>query len=164
MLPAVLSYANGRGRASGYLLLEVLITLSVSLLALTALVKFQGELFRSDLAARARIHAAFLAEQRLEHLFVTIRSEGLEAAPGGTDALDAELALAAPAEAARYTRSWSVDADPEAGTAQLEVTVSWADLADNLHEITLASCADTAVAAYAAPVLAHRDYILLPQP
>lgn len=147
-------------RTAGYLLIEVLITLSVSLLALSALIKFQGELFQGDTLARARSHAAFLAEQRLETLYAAIPGAGVETTSTGTDTLTADLSPAVDTTAA-YTRSWTVTAGGEAGTAQVEVTVTWTDPADNSYDVRLASLIDPVAVSFGAPGLVARDFIRL---
>jgi Tfp pilus assembly protein PilV len=150
-------------RAAGYALLEVLITLAVSLVALGALVKFQGELFRGDASARARSQAVFLAEQRLETLHAALIAGGVEAVTGGADAWTGELIPAGEEAAARYTRAWSVAEDDATDTALIEVTVNWSDT-DGAAEVRLATRADTVPIAYGAARLTARDYVLWEDP
>jgi Tfp pilus assembly protein PilV len=156
---------TGPGRAAGFLLVEVLITLSVSLLALSALIRFQGELFQDDALARARTQAALLAEQRLETLYATIPAAGPDTVPDGSDAWAADLAAVdagADPGAAVYTRTWSTGIDTATGLARIEARVSWNDPAGHVYDVHLATLADTAAITYGAPALMDEGFILLP--
>jgi Tfp pilus assembly protein PilV len=150
----------GLARTPGYALLEVLITLGVSLVALSALVKFQGELFRGDATARARSQAVLLAEQRLETLHAALTAGGVEAVAGGSDAWTSDLIPAGDDAAARYTRTWSVAGDDVTATAQIEVAVEWSD-PNGAATVHLATQMDSVPIAYGAARLIARDFIQL---
>jgi Tfp pilus assembly protein PilV len=159
---------TGPGRAAGFLLVEVLITLSVSLLALSALIRFQGVLFQDDALARARSQAALLAEQRLETQYAAIAAAGPEAVPDdpdGSDAWSADLAAVdagADPGAAVYTRTWSTSIDAATGLARIETSVNWNDPAGQAYEVRLVTLADTAAISYGAPALTDQEFIQLP--
>jgi Tfp pilus assembly protein PilV len=156
---------TGLDRAAGFLLVEVLITLSISLLALSALIRFQGELFQDDALARARNQAALLAEQRLETLYSVIPAAGPETVPDGSDAWSADLAAVdtgADPGAAVYTRTWSTSIDATTALARIEASVSWNDPAGHAYDVRLATLADTAAITYGAPALVAEDFIPLP--
>jgi Tfp pilus assembly protein PilV len=146
--------------AAGYALIEVLITLAVSLISLSALARFQGELFRGDAAARARSQAVLLAEQRLESLHAALTAEGIEAVAGGSDEWTSDLSPAGDEDAARYSRTWSVVEDDATATAQIEVTVEWND-PDGAATVQLATQVDSVPITYGAARLIARDFIQL---
>jgi Tfp pilus assembly protein PilV len=150
-------------RRAGYALLEVLVTLAVSLVALGALVKFQGVLFHGDAAARARSQAVLLAEQRLETLHAALIAEGIEAVDGGSDAWTGDLIPAGDDDAARYTRTWTIAGDDATATAQINVTVEWND-PEGTAVVHLATEVDSVPVAYGAARLIARDFIRLEDP
>lgn len=148
-------------RAAGYGLLEVLITLAVSLITLSALARLQGELFRGDAQARARSQAVLLAEQRLEALHAALAAAGLEAAGDGADALNPDLAPVEEDATALYRRSWTVIRDAATATAQIEVRVEWRDTGDRPQAVHLAALVASAPPGLAAARLAPVDFVRL---
>lgn len=154
-------HASSPAAARGYALLEVIITLVISLLALSALVKFQGELFRGDALARARSQAVLLAEQRVETLYGAIPAAGPEAAGDGADAWSAELEPVAGETPAMYARAWSVSGDGDTGTARIEVRVSWKDHAGAVQEVGVTTHVDPVAISYGAAGWAGAEFITL---
>jgi prepilin-type N-terminal cleavage/methylation domain-containing protein len=148
-------------RAAGFSLIEVLITLGVGLLASSALIRFQGELFRADTLARSRSQAALLAEQRLETLYAAISTAGPGTVPDGADTWSADL-TATDAAAAVYTRSWSTAVDAATGLARIDVAVDWNDAAGDVYDVRLAALADTTAITYGAPAMVNYDFIQPP--
>lgn len=148
--------ATAKG-ARGFALLEVLITLGISLFALSALLRLQGELFRGDTQARARTQAVLLAEQRLEMLYGGISVAGTDAASDGMDAWTAALEPAEADMTPMYTRAWSVDDSGE--TARIEIRVTWSDHAGVARGLDLATLVDPVADNYGAAAWTAAGYI-----
>ncbi|MCC6302605.1 MAG: prepilin-type N-terminal cleavage/methylation domain-containing protein [Gammaproteobacteria bacterium] len=145
--------------ARGFALLEVLITLAVSLLALSALIRLQGELIRGDAAARVQTRAALLADQRLETLIGAIAADGPGAVAGGEDTWTMELEPAGEEAVAMYTRAWSVD---DAGTSmRIGVRLTWNDHAGARRDILLETLVDPVADNYSAAAWTDVDFIRL---
>lgn len=148
--------ATAKG-ARGFALLEVLITLGVSLFALSALMRLQGDLFRGDAQARARTQAVLLAEQRMEALYGAISVAGTGAASDGTDAWTAALEPADADTTPMYTRAWSVDGAGD--TARIEIRVTWSDHAGGVQGLDLATLVDPVADSYGAAAWTDTGYI-----
>lgn len=144
----------------GYALLEVLATLLISLLALGALVRFQGDLFRSDGSARARSQAVLLAEQRLEALQGELPAAAPDIPLDGTDTWSVDLAPADAADAT-YTRSWNIAADAATGTFRIEVVVAWNDAAGRGDAVRLASLIDPVAVGHGSAAATYTEFIRL---
>lgn len=143
----------------GFALLEVLITLAVSLLVLIALMRLQGNLLNGGAEARARTQAALLAEEQLETLHGAISLDGPGAATDGEDAWTAELEPAGEDATRLYTRTWSVDG---AGTAvAISVGLQWRDRAGTVRHIALDSLVDPVADSYGAAAWTDIDFIRL---
>jgi len=149
--------------AAAYALIEVLITLAVSLISLGALARFQGDLFRNDAAARARSQAILLAEQRLESLHAALTAEGVEAISSGSDAWTSDLMPVSNEDTARYTRTWSVTADDATATTQIDVAIEWNE-PEGAATVQLATQVDSAPITYGAARLIARGFIQLEDP
>jgi len=145
--------------ARGFALLEVLITLAVSLLVLIALMRLQGDLFHAGAEARAQTQAALLAEEQLETLYGAISVEGPGAAADGEDAWTAELEPAGEDDARMYTRTWSVEG---AGAAvSLRVNLQWRGRAGAARSILLETLMDPVADGYGAAAWTDIDFIRL---
>ncbi|MCC6207213.1 MAG: hypothetical protein IT488_03550 [Gammaproteobacteria bacterium] len=145
--------------ARGFALLEVLITLVISLLALVALIRLQGDLLHGDAQARARTQAALLAEEQMEMLYGAIALDGPEAGSDGEDAWTIELDPADGDAITMYTRAWSID--DSGGSASINVSLQWNDRAGATRNIVLDTLVDPVTDSYGAAAWTDIDFIRL---
>lgn len=145
--------------ARGFALIEVQITLAVSLLVLIALLRLQGDLLRAGGDARAQTQAALLAEEQLESLYGAISVDGPTAAADGEDAWTTELEPAGEDATRLYTRTWSVDGAGDA--VAIGVSLQWRDHAGAERHIVLDSLVDPVADSYGAAAWTDIDFIRL---
>lgn len=145
--------------ARGFALIEVLITLAVSLLVLIALMRLQGDLLHAGGDARAQTQAALLAEEQLETLYGAISVDGPGAATDGEDAWTVELEPAGEDATRLYTRTWSVDGAGDA--VAIGVSLQWRDRAGAERHIVLDSLVDPVADSYGAAAWTDIDFIRL---
>lgn len=116
--------AAGRYRSTGFTLIEILIGLSVGLIALGALPTTQRITAAATMAARDGTMAVAFAQAKLEELL---------ADPGRRVA--GEDAVTLPGTATTFARAWSVAPVPRTpGVLSLSTTVTWDD---DRHEVRM---------------------------
>lgn len=133
----------------GFTLLEVLITLSVAAIALSALIQLQAVLQRDGALARERAVATSIASARLERLHTASRATG-------TTGLGAPPPESVQRHGTRYRSTVTLDA----GTTPVfaDVTVTWSDSGGKRRSVRLVSLLspDTAADSGAAVAAARR--------
>jgi len=101
-------------KQSGISLIEQLITIVVTSIAVLGVAKFQTTMFDAELNSKQRAEAISLAQQKLE----TLRSTGYVAEPvTGQDATQGMTT--------KFLRSWTVTPDTTSMYDTLSVTVTW---------------------------------------
>lgn len=130
-------------RHSGYLLIEVLITLAITAVTVSALVRFQVELHQGAALAAQRSDALMLAAAKMEVLTTRLHA--------GT-AIPADGADSGPL----HDRQWTLSASGhDDRLIRIEVTVDWQGIDQQSHQIRLTGLAEPAaslLAAYAADI------------
>lgn len=129
----------------GFALLEVLITLSVAAIALTAVIRLQAALQRNGTVARERAAAISVAADRLERLRTTMRITGI-AGPGvsPSDAVQRQ--------GVRYQRTVAIDSG--AVPPVVDITVTWEDSTGRRRSVRLVSLLDPDTASDSAAAVA----------
>lgn len=113
----------------GFTFLEVLITLSVAAIALTALIRLQAVLQRDGALARERAVATSIATARLERLRTASRATG-------TAGLAAPPPESVQRHGTRYRSTVTLDAG---STVSADVTVTWSDSGGRRRSVRLVS-------------------------
>ena len=112
------------GRQDGFTLLEVLVAASLFGIVLLAVPSLLLSTTQADVHARDVTGAMNLAQDKLEKL----RNEPYAALTSGADPSPINESGGTGTALAMFTRGWTVNAGPVAGTKELWVTVDWTHL------------------------------------
>ncbi|RMH15126.1 MAG: prepilin-type N-terminal cleavage/methylation domain-containing protein, partial [Gammaproteobacteria bacterium] len=132
-----MKHKGGLFRQRGSSLIEILITIVVLGITLTALASFQGNVSESNNLAKQKTIASKLAEKKIEQLRDLRNSDAfnqlLNASSGQTTV---------PYEDATYTVDWNVSASGGSSKfATITTTVTWNGHEGEPHTVTLSSIA-----------------------
>lgn len=132
---------NNVGKQKGFTLTEALVSFAITATGLLAIVSFQAGLFTSSANNKARTEALSLAQQKIEQFkhythadednFIDNDADGVMDADGNYS--DAVI----PGQNADFTRAWDLTTVGE--SKQIDVTVSWADAANETQSVSLSS-------------------------
>lgn len=144
---------------AGFLLIEVLVALMIAAIALSALVRFQVELYRAGALASQRADALMIASGQMESLQAGVRA-GMLTPSGGTDSVQTAPDAEPLSSGAVYVREWSLTAAD--GILLIDVMVRWDGADSRDHVVALSSAAQPHAALAAGVVAAKPDFIGLP--
>jgi prepilin-type N-terminal cleavage/methylation domain-containing protein len=129
-----------RSRQRGFTLVELLISMGLSMVGLLGLMTLQVIAVRGNMSSRNFAEATSLAQERIEWL-QSVGYTGI-AAQAKTEYLNQPGTLPrvlASAAGAEYTRTTAVVIDASTNTARVSVTVQWPDpdVASKSHSVVL---------------------------
>lgn len=140
-----MSHCRDRPVQRGFSLLEVLITLSVAAIALSAVIRLQATLQRDGAAARERAVAISVAAARLERLRTAMRAAGVTGLAGpASDSVQRH--------GIRYQRTVAIDSG--AAPPSATVTVVWRDRVGRRRSVRIVSLLDPGTASDSAAAVA----------
>lgn len=144
---------------TGFLLIEVMIALAVAAVTLSALIRFQVDLYHAGALAAQRADALAIAASRIEALQSAVRAGDFPPESG------VEIVQAMPdgeslASGIAYVREWTVTAAD--GVLLIDVTARWVGGEGLAHVVALSSAAVPAAALVSGRDALKPEYIGLP--